>query len=467
MIRRAVAMSVLLGLVFSVLMIGVGSPAGAKAAEEPPKRLQTPLLSARRFPTALEGSADPDLASSLTTYLDKVVGTTCAIVELDGRVIYQRNEGASLAPASTLKLATALAAYEILGRDTTLTTRLVSTSGVKNGVLDGNLWVVGSGDPLLSTKGYTAVFDDPDQTTVDLGALADQLSRLGIKRITGDIIGDDSRYDQVRWIPTWPQRYQVGGTVAPLSALVVNDGSTGYAETPDATTTSRKAGDPPLLFAQTLRSILVQRGVQVGGSSSTGRAPADGREIGTFESLPVSKLVAEMLTDSDNTTAELLTKEIGVVTAGQGTTAAGLAGIRASLQRQGFDISSLVMNDGSGLDTGDRMTCSLLLELVEHVSENAELSAALPVAGKTGTLRRRMLAVPSTGKVRAKTGTLNGINALAGFVDTTQGSTLSFAFMHSGTDVRTTAVADGFSDRLVPYASKLPKISVLSPAPAK
>lgn len=463
--RRTTAWCVL--VVVALVALGVTAPAEARTPVEAPKRPETPLLSARRFPTALMASADPDLSASLTTYLDKVVGTTCAIVELDGRTIYRRNDSGSLAPASTLKLATALAALDVLGRDSTLTTRFVSTGPVRNGTLDGNLWIVGGGDPLLSTKGYTAVFDDPDQTTVDLGSLADELSRLGIKRITGDIIGDDSRYDQVRWIPTWPQRYQVGGTVAPLSALVVNDGSTGYTETPEATTTTRKAGDPPLLFAQTLRSVLVQRGVQVGGGASTGRAPSDGREIGSFQSLPVASIVAEMLTDSDNTTAELLTKEMGVVTAGQGTTAAGLAAIRASLERQGFDVSSLVMNDGSGLDTGDRMTCTLLLELVEHVAEDAELSAALPVGGKTGTLRRRMLAVPSTGKVRAKTGTLNGINALAGFVDTTQGSTLTFAFLHGGNDVRTTGVADGFGDRLVPYASKLPKSSVLGPAPVR
>lgn len=464
---RSLAAVLVAVCLFVVLVPSGVVGAGAATTAEEPRRPQTPMLSARRFPSALEAAADPELSASLSTYLDKVVGPTCAIVELDGRVVYERNPDAQMTPASTLKLATALAALDVLGADTTLATRFVTNGTLKNGVLDGDLWVVGGGDPVLTTKGYLAALDDPDQYSVDLSGVAERLRELGVKRVTGSIIGDDSRYDQARWVSSWPQRYQIGGTVAPLSALIVNDGSTGYTEAPDAAAVNRKIGDPPLLFAQTLRTVLVQRGVEVGGQASAGRAPADGRELGAYESSPVSALIAEMITDSDNTTAELLTKEMGVVTSGQGTTAAGLDAIRASLLRQGFDLSSLVMNDGSGLDTGDRMSCTLLLSFAERVADSPVIAAALPLGGRTGTLRKRMLAVPSTGRVRAKTGTLNGINALAGFVDTTQGSTLTFAFMHSGNDVRTTGVADGFSDRLVSYAAKSPKASVLQPLAAK
>lgn len=446
--------------------VGVAS-AGNETTASSERTPATPLLSARRFPTALEAGADPEFVATLTAYMDKAVGSTCAIVEVDGRVILSRNADEPMAPASTMKLATAIAALDVLGADATLTTRFVTNGQIRNGVLDGDLWVVGGGDPLLTTKGYTAAFDDPDQHWTDFSVVIQGLRDLGVKRITGSVIGDDSRYDQVRWVSTWPQRYQIGGTVAPLSALLVNDGSTGFTETLDAANTNRRAGDPPLLFAQTLRTGLVQRGVEVNGPAAAGVAPADAREIGSVASEPVRRLVAEMITDSDNTTAELLTKEIGLAVSGQGTTAAGVAAIRASLQRQGFDISSLIMNDGSGLDTGDRMSCTLLLELAEHVSEDPLIAEALPVGGRTGTLRKRMLSVPSTGKVRAKTGTLNGINTLAGFVDTTQGSTLTFAFMHAGNDVRTTGVADGVTDRLVPYASKSPKLAALVPLPAR
>ena len=427
----------------------------------------TPLLSARRFPGVLQStSADPELSASIDQFLNKVVGSTCVIVELDGRTVYERRSSETFVPASTMKLATAMAALDILGADSKFSTRFVAEKQPKNGVIDGDLYVIGGGDPLLATSGYKTVFDDPDQFYEDFTKIADALNEAGIRSITGDLIGDDSRYDDVRWVSTWPARYQVGGTVAPLSALLVNDGNTGYTDTPNEATTNRKAGDSPLLFVQTLRTVLNSKGIAVGGVATTGQAPADAEEISTFDSVPMSEVLTEMLKNSDNTTAELVLKEIGLQAKGQGTTAAGIEATKESLKRQGFTIDDLVMLDGSGLDTGNRMSCELSLALVEAVSQKPEFSDALPLGGKNGTLRKRMLATPSTGKVRAKTGTLNGVNALAGFADTPRGNTLSFAFIHNGTDPRTTGVADGFTDRLM-ATPKGPKITLLEPLPVK
>ncbi|CAB4571013.1 unannotated protein [freshwater metagenome] len=427
----------------------------------------TPLLSARRFPGVLQStSADPELSASIDQFLNKVVGSTCVIVELDGRTVYERRSSETFVPASTMKLATAMAALDILGADSKFSTRFVAEKQPKNGVIDGDLYVIGGGDPLLATSGYKTVFDDPDQFYEDFTKIADALNEAGIRSITGDLIGDDSRYDDVRWVSTWPARYQVGGTVAPLSALLVNDGNTGYTDTPNEATTNRKAGDSPLLFVQTLRTVLNSKGIAVGGVATTGQAPADAEEISTFDSVPMSEVLTEMLKNSDNTTAELVLKEIGLQAKGQGTTAAGIEATKESLKRQGFSIDDLVMLDGSGLDTGNRMSCELSLALVEAVSQKPEFSDALPLGGKNGTLRKRMLATPSTGKVRAKTGTLNGVNALAGFADTPRGNTLSFAFIHNGTDPRTTGVADGFTDRLM-ATPKGPKITLLEPLPVK
>jgi D-alanyl-D-alanine carboxypeptidase/D-alanyl-D-alanine-endopeptidase (penicillin-binding protein 4) len=221
-----------------------------------------------------------------------------------------------------------------------------------------------------------------------------------------------------------------------------------------------------LLFAQTLRTVLAAKGIKVNGGASTGRAPADGKEIASFDSVPMVKVLSEMLTDSDNTTAELVLKEIGLTAKGQGTTAAGLEAVKESLKRQGFDLTGLVMVDGSGLDTTDRVSCALDLAFVNALSRNPDLAAALPLGGRTGTLRKRMNATASTGRVRAKTGTLNSVNALTGFADTPQGNTLAFSFIHNGNDTRTTGVADGFTDRLMTYA-KGPKIASLGPLPAK
>jgi D-alanyl-D-alanine carboxypeptidase/D-alanyl-D-alanine-endopeptidase (penicillin-binding protein 4) len=427
----------------------------------------TPLLSARRFPGVLQATtADPELSASIDQFLNKVVGSTCVIVELDGRTVYERRSSETFVPASTMKLATAMAALDILGADSKFSTRFVAEKQPKNGVIDGDLYVIGGGDPLLATSGYKTVFDDPDQFYEDFTKIADALNEAGIRSITGDLIGDDSRYDDVRWVKTWPARYQVGGTVAPLSALLVNDGNTGYTDTPNEATTNRKAGDSPLLFVQTLRTVLNSKGIAVGGVATTGQAPDDAEEISTFDSVPMSEVLTEMLKNSDNTTAEIVLKEIGLQAKGQGTTAAGIEATKESLKRQGFTIDDLVMLDGSGLDTGNRMSCELSLALVEAVSQKPEFSDALPLGGKNGTLRKRMLATPSTGKVRAKTGTLNSVNALAGFADTPRGNTLSFAFIHNGTDPRTTGVADGFTDRLM-ASPKGPKITLLEPLPVK
>jgi serine-type D-Ala-D-Ala carboxypeptidase/endopeptidase (penicillin-binding protein 4) len=427
----------------------------------------TPLLSARRFPGVLQSAnADPELSASIDQFLSKVVGSTCVIVELDGRVVYERRSSQMFVPASAMKLATALAALDILGADARFTTRFVTNKQPKNGVIEGDLYVVGGGDPLLATSGYKTVFDAPDQLYEDFNTVADSLSEAGIRSITGDLVGDDSRYDAVRWVPTWPDRYQVGGTVAPLSALVVNDGNTGYTDTPNEPTTDRKVGNSPLLFAQTLRTVLNSRGITVDGVAKTGTAPVNGEEVASFGSVPMSQVLTEMLKNSDNTTAELVLKEIGLQSKGQGTTAAGIEATRESLEEQGFDIAGLVMMDGSGLDTGNRMSCDLSLALVAAVFQKSEFSDALPLGGKSGTLRKRMVATPSTGRVRAKTGTLNSVNALAGFADTPQGNTLSFAFIHNGTDPRTTGVADGFTDRLMAYP-KGPKLTLLEPLPVK
>lgn len=467
--RKVVGVAVFVALSFaafaspSVAGAKVDDESGTDAASTP----TTPLLSARRFPGALQSvTADPELSASIDQYLNKVVGSTCVRIEQDGRVIYSKDSSEAFAPASTMKLATALVALDVLGPEATFTTRFLSKKQPKNGVVDGDLYVVGGGDPLFATPGYKTVFDDPDNFYEDFVLVADALKDAGIKEITGGIVGDDSRYDAVRWVSTWPTRYQVGGTVAPLSALVVNDGNTGYTETPNDPTTNRKAGDSPLLFAQTLRNLLNSRGIKVSGAASTGRAPADAKEIATFDSVPMTQVLAEMLTGSDNTTAELVLKEIGLQAKGQGTTAAGVEAAKESLTKQGFDLTGFVMVDGSGLDPSDRMTCDLTLELLDAVSRNPDLAAALPVGGRTGTLRKRMQSTASTGRVRAKTGTLNSVNALTGFADTPQGNTLTFAFLHNGTDTRTTGVADGFTDRLMAYA-KGPRIKSLEPLPLK
>lgn len=443
--RAGLATALVIALTFLPAVAANGAaPVASKAGT------LTPVLSARRLPEVLLGGpADPRFAATLDSYLSKTAGTACVVVVQGGRVIYSRNPLDRLAPASTIKLLTATAALEVLGEDTRLTTRMVSAAEPVDGVIEGDLTIIGSGDPLLVTRGYKKSLENPDQVTEDFGAVADAVVDAGIRQITGSIIGDESGLDRTRWIPSWPTRYQIGGVVGPLSALMVNDGQTGFVADPDLPNADRKPGDAASLAAATLRTLLVDRGVEVGGSSGTGRAPADAFEVASFDSLPMRDIVGEMVSDSDNTTAELLTRLMGRETAGIGTTEAGLLAIRDSLQSVGLNVDDLVMADGSGLDTSNRVTCNLLIETLEHLPPDSPIAAGLAVAGRAGTLRKRLLDSPATAKVRAKTGTLATVNALAGFADPKAGSPLTFAMIQNGSDPRGTAVADGFAERVV------------------
>jgi D-alanyl-D-alanine carboxypeptidase/D-alanyl-D-alanine-endopeptidase (penicillin-binding protein 4) len=173
-----------------------------------------------------------------------------------------------------------------------------------------------------------------------------------------------------------------------------------------------------------------------------------------------------MLTDSDNTTAELLTRLIGLEESGTGTTAAGLDAIRSFLMARDLSVDDLVMVDGSGLDTTNRVSCALLLDVLSRLPAESPIIAKLAVAGRTGTLRKRLLDSPATAKVRAKTGTLSSVNALAGFADPKAGSELTFVMIQNGSDPRGVGVTDGFAERVVLFGEGR-RLDPLLPAPPR
>ncbi len=464
-LRHTVA-SALVALLLGALLVVVSTQDSDAAVASRPVPV-TPVLSMRRLPEVMLGAvADPKYGEAMDSYLSRTAGSSCAMVSQNGRIVYSRDTGARLSPASTLKLLTATAALDVLGADTVLTTRMVSASEPSDGVIDGDLTIIGSGDPLLVTSGYKQSLEDPDQRTEDFGAVADAVVAAGVRRITGAVIGDDSLLDRTRWIPSWPSRYQIGGVVAPLSALLVNDGQTGFVDHPERPTADRKPGDPPALAAATLRSMLIARGVQIDGGAAAGTAPQDAHEVATFESVPVRDIVGEMITDSDNTTAEMLTRLIGLRASGSGTTSAGVAAIRDSLDRSGLPVEDLVMVDGSGLDTMNRASCALLLETLRRLPSDSPVTSALAVAGRSGTLRKRLIDTAAAGKVRAKTGTLSTVNALAGLADPKAGPTLTFSMIENGSDPRGTGVTDGFAERVVTYGDGR-RLEPLLPAPPR
>ena len=473
-----------LGLVTGGMI--VSWPAGA--ASPPPLgtgRTATPLLSIRRLPgwvaqTVAAQRLDANLASILgQAFLKGTVRTSCVVVGQGGETLYAFHPTTLLIPASNMKLLTATAAIERLGASTRIVTKVEAPKPGKGGVIRGNLYLIGAGDPLLYTSGYAAAVGQKEYTSLD--NLAEAVQKAGVTAITGSVVGDESRYDQKRTVPTWSPAYAAEGDVGPLSALEVNDGASPGPLSPvpssassEAALQSAAATNPAQLAAQTFTKVLRSDGISVPGVPTAGVPPARTPVLTSVTSAPLGQEVDAMLTSSDDTAAELFTKELGHVASGKGTTTAGLAAIRSALAADGLPVSEMVAYDGSGLDRLDKVTCNLLAADLEHVGAGGVVAQGLPIAGQTGTLMGRMVGTPAAGRVRAKTGTLDDVSSLSGFVlpakgaFTTPGSVLGqpivFASILDGapsTDLGR-AIGDEIGIALATYP-QLPSLAAIEP----
>ena len=397
-------------------------------ASGPPAATVTPVLSARRAPELLAGPvADNRLRRAVEPFLEATPGSECLVVSVGGRRIVEADAAAPLVPASNQKLLVSAAALHELGADSRLTTTVAAAAAPNGGVVEGDLWFVGGGDPLLATDSYVAV-DDPPRPNTDLEALADDVVAAGVTEVRGDVVGDESRYDDTYDVPAWPNRTLNRSKPGALSALAVNKGFETWPEGPDDPTGPEVAADPARNSAELLKLLLVERGVTVTGGSRSGPAPDGLATIATIDSLTVAELVDEMNTYSDNTTAEMLVKEIGFRRSGEGSTTAGAAAVSTILGELGLPTGGVEVLDGSGL-ANDKVTCDLLAAILEQAGRESGLAEGLPVAGKTGTLRARFLQTEAVGRLRAKSGFLNQSTALSGFVDTVPGAVVTFAYV--------------------------------------
>ena len=331
-----------------------GQPVPAVALP-PAGEVVTPLASLRRVPATVANTlATETLVASLAPVGDLVAPGSCLVVGLDGTPVFDRAGGTSVIPASNMKIVTAAVALDVLGAEHRFTTEARADASPAGGVLNGNLYLVGGGDPVLGTAPYVAAaaaqVNYPQPYVTPLEALADQIVATGVRQITGSVLGDDSRYDAERFVPSWPASYATSREAGPLGALMVNDS----AATLDPL---RSADDPAVSAAATLTALLRERGVTVAGEAGRVVAPPVAPVVTSIQSRPLGELVGELLTTSDDNSAELLVKEIGVAAGGGGTRAAGLAVVQAKLGEWGVPLDGIFLIDGSGLDRGNRLTC--------------------------------------------------------------------------------------------------------------
>lgn len=378
---------------------------------------------------ALAGGAQAISAPTLQAKLAHEVRRASAfsgvyVRDLDsGRTLFESKADVARVPASVEKLYTTSAALLRFGPDATLKTTVAGDGFMDpDGVWRGNLYLRGGGDPTLNRE--------------DLQLLASDLAAAGIVRVDGSVLGDETRFDLLRGSYDSGGAYDtdMGGV---LSALTL---ARGFA----------KDGKPAAQAAGQLAKVLRGEGIRVEGRSGVGTTPENATQLASVDSPPMRDLIRLTNVPSDNFLAEMLVKNLGASFGGAGTTTAGVAVVRSTLTS--FGVHPRIV-DGSGLSRADRTTprqVVRLLETMHHQEIAGSFEGSLAVAGRTGTIRKRMRGTPAQDRCRAKTGTLIGVSSLAGVCTAVGGHTIAFAMLmnragisraHSVQDRITTAIA--------------------------
>jgi D-alanyl-D-alanine carboxypeptidase/D-alanyl-D-alanine-endopeptidase (penicillin-binding protein 4) len=438
------------------LVDGVAQSVTPIASSTELKLLSAPIINARRNPQTLSQDVRfRSLRSKLATLTKRLPSESCLTIDIEGNRIVSFNPDLPLLPASNMKIVVAMVALEVLTPEFVFSTSLV---GKVNGTaIEGDAYLIGGGDPLLITGNYPDTEPYPTFNFTRVENLFDALRSQGITQIQGSVIGDESRYDAERFTPSLGLGIK-GTEVGPLGALMVNDGViTGNPIKPD---------NPALGAATEFTNILQNNGISVSGLPKVGTAPQELTMIAKIDSLPLSEIVTEMLTNSDNNTADLLVKELGFASTGVGTREAGLEVMKAKLVEWGIPLDALTFVDGSGLDRGNRLTCNSLSALLARDGGFGPTGLGLAIAGQTGTLRDVLGDSLGAGKLRGKTGTLTGAKSLSGFVPYTADQASAFALIINGANAsnQTTyrPIWNALSDALGGFSGS-PSASELAP----
>jgi serine-type D-Ala-D-Ala carboxypeptidase/endopeptidase (penicillin-binding protein 4) len=405
------------------------------AAGTPTPALSTGMIAFRRFPTMISRDLNTGaFASTVSPLLGSLNDRSCAAVSVDGELIGERNADLAVIPASNQKIPIAAVALERLGADFRYTTSVAAASVPADGVVAGDLFLIGGGDPLLSSDWYPTSNLELNAVTspTSLDALADRVAAAGVARVGGSVVGDGSRYDDEFFAPGWGDGV-AGLEGGPYDALMANDSR--------VQGDPLRGNDPNEAAAREFTLLLEARGIDVGGAAVSGIAPPATVDIAAIESAPLSDVVAEMLANSDNNTAEMVVKELGYTVAAPGTREAGLGIVRSQLADWGVDVAPIVLVDGSGLSPDNRLTCDAVLTVLQRTGFESPIGQGLPVAGQTGTLASAFVEHPVAGRLRGKTGTLNNppfnvdppaVKALGGYLPVEGGSAVEYVLILNG-----------------------------------
>ncbi len=435
--RVAVVAAVLALAVSAGIGVGLGAPvlarhlaaAGVVAATAPPPAPVTPHPALR--PAAVDGPAPT--SSGVGAVLDPLVaagglGTLSGQVvdPATGTVLWQRDPAAALVPGSTAKLLTCAAALLALDHQARLQTTVLAGSE------PGTVVLLGGGDPTLSAAKPGTVTGYPGAARLD--DLVGQVWAAApgpVHRVLVDV----NRYAGDAMAPGWFPADVAGGYIAPIEPVMLDGGRADPTQE-----ISPRAAQPAIATAAELARRLGAEPDAV----ALGSAPPGAAVLGEVSSPPVQDLITTVLSRSDNVLAEALAREVARATGAQPSFSGAAQAVLAVLRDHGFDVSRATLMDGSGLSVQDAVPVTLLTDLLGAAAapdESQQRTAALrpllvglPVAGSSGTLADRYggPAAGGRGWVRAKTGTLTGVNSLAGTVLDAEGRVLVFALLSNG-----------------------------------
>lgn len=398
--------------------------AGATSAATPVRPPVLTALSSSVPPTAADVNTTLSAAVSGFPKSERLAGTVVDVTS--GTTLWSRQQDVALAPASTTKLLTAAAALEVLGPDAHLTTATKQ--------IGDTVYLVGGGDPtLIRTDSSTVIPAYPKPAS-----LADLASRTAAALTPG--IPIRLRIDTSAWTgPTsaqgWQPSYVTEGDVTPPSPLELDGG-----RLHPANFDSERTPTPTAQAATAFVSLLKADGVVVKGEVKAGDVPATASPLASVASPPISALVERMLTQSDNDLAEALGRAVAVSLGLPGDFSSAASAVLEQVTQLGVPTTGDVLYDTSGLSHDDRIIPETLAAVISVAASDDHptlrpLIEGLPVAGFTGTLADRYrdhLDHAGAGLVRAKTGTLTGVDALAGVTVDGKGHLLAFALMASG-----------------------------------
>lgn len=375
----------------------------------------------------------------------------------NGETLYSHNINHPLTPASTLKILTAEAALIYLGSNYKFTTQILTDAKkIKNGILQGNLYVVLSGDPSLTYE--------------DLGELLRYLPEQQIYGIAGNVYIDQTAYDQLYYGPGWVSKDKSYCYGAPIGASIINHNCLPFRLMPPTASTrsiqlARRKNvcslslssdlsnlltidgcmtknsnityvvtDVPQYTRTLIKSLLQRHAVTVYGQVGFKPAPNHLSLMSRHSSKSLDLLIHDMLKKSNNIIAGAIFKKLGQLYTGRpGSWENGSLAVSNILAKHaGMSASGLRILDGSGLSKDNLATSQQMMQILDFAYHHAahNFMQSLPISGVDGTLKNRMKHIPR--KIRAKTGTISGVVSLAGYASTLDKEQLAFVIMING-----------------------------------